>query len=69
MLVPFVAWMGMPGWVEISVVIVVGLLLFGRRLPDLARSAGSSIVEFRRALSGHQSAGPSQDSTDSDRRA
>ena len=34
-------------WVVIG---VVSLLIFGRRLPDVARSVGKSIVEFKRGL-------------------
>ncbi len=35
---------------EIVVVLVVVLLLFGSRLPSLARSLGRGIVEFKRGL-------------------
>lgn len=41
---------GMPGGIEWIVIGVVMLLLFGRRLPDVARSIGKSIVEFKRGL-------------------
>ena len=47
--VPFVA-MWMPGPVEWVVIAGVALLLFGRRLPDVARSLGKSIVEFKRGI-------------------
>ena len=40
---------GMPGGWEMIVVLVIGLLVFGRRLPEIGRSLGSSIVEFKRA--------------------
>ena len=37
------------GWPEILVVLLVILLLFGaRRLPDLARSLGKSLSEFKK---------------------
>ncbi len=42
------AWM--PGPLEWSAIAVVALLVFGRRLPDVARSVGKSIVEFKRGL-------------------
>jgi sec-independent protein translocase protein TatA len=41
---------GMPGWAEIMVVAFVGLLIFGRRLPEVGRSLGKSIVEFKRGV-------------------
>ena len=42
------AWV--PGPLELSVIAVVALLFFGRRLPDVARSMGKSIVEFKKGL-------------------
>ena len=40
------------GW-ELAVVAVVALfLLFAKRLPELGRSLGRSITEFKRGLSG-----------------
>lgn len=37
------------GWPEILLVVVVILLLFGaKRLPDLARSLGKSLREFKK---------------------
>jgi sec-independent protein translocase protein TatA len=43
---------GMPGGWEMAVVLVIGLLVFGRRLPEIGRSLGSSIVEFKRGIKG-----------------
>ncbi len=45
-----IAMFGMPGGIEWVVIGVVALLLFGRRLPDVARSLGKSIVEFKKGL-------------------
>lgn len=39
-----------PGWMELVVIAGVGLLIFGRRLPDVARSVGKSIVEFKKGM-------------------
>ena len=38
------------GFAEAGIIAVVAVLLFGSRLPKIARSVGSSIVEFRRGL-------------------
>lgn len=43
-------FIGMPGHWELLVVLVLGLLLFGRRLPEVGRSLGKGIVEFKRGL-------------------
>jgi sec-independent protein translocase protein TatA len=41
---------GIPGGWEWALVLLVGLLIFGRRLPEIARSVGKSVVEFKRGL-------------------
>ena len=43
------------GMQELLVVGIVALLLFGKRLPEVARSLGKSYTEFRRGLSDIQS--------------
>lgn len=39
-----------PGFWEILLILGLGLVLFGRRLPEVGRSLGKSIVEFKRGL-------------------
>ena len=36
------------GMAEVVVVLVIGLLLFGNRLPSMARSLGKTIVDFKK---------------------
>jgi len=43
-----------PSPTEMMVVAVVALLLFGGKLPEVARSWGRSFAEFRRSFSGIQ---------------
>ncbi len=38
------------GWTEMLVIGVIMLLLFGRRLPEVGRSLGQGIVEFKKGL-------------------
>lgn len=49
--VPVLGFMGL-GTVELLVVSGVILLLFGSRLPKVARSLGQGIVEFKRGVQG-----------------
>jgi sec-independent protein translocase protein TatA len=41
--------LGMP---ELIILAALGLLIFGRRLPEVGRGLGRSIVEFRKGLKG-----------------
>ena len=48
------------GWLKGSepiILIVLGLLLFGRKLPGIARSLGQSVVEFKKGIKGVQDEG------------
>lgn len=38
------------GWLELTVIGIILLLLFGRRLPEVGRSLGQGIVEFKKGL-------------------
>src|SRR5947207_760386 len=42
----------MPQGGEWIVILVIGLLLFGRRLPEVGRSLGKGIVEFKKGIKG-----------------
>ena len=43
---------GWPGTTEWILIAVVGLLVFGNKLPDVGRSLGRGIVEFKKGLRG-----------------
>lgn len=44
--------LGMPGPFEWILIAGLGLLLFGKRLPEVGKSLGRSIVEFKKGLKG-----------------
>jgi sec-independent protein translocase protein TatA len=41
---------GMPGGWEWILIAILGLLIFGKRLPEVGKSLGRSIVEFKKGL-------------------
>jgi len=48
---------------EMVVLLVLGILLFGRKLPELGRSVGKTLVEFKKGMKGieddvHESSAP-----------
>src|SRR5690349_1745821 len=46
-----IAW-GMPMGYEWLVIAALGLLIFGKRLPELGKGLGRSIIEFKRGIKG-----------------
>ncbi|MDH3583867.1 MAG: twin-arginine translocase TatA/TatE family subunit [Phycisphaerae bacterium] len=57
-----IAYFGLPGGWEWMVILAVALLIFGKRLPGIARSFGQSIVEFKKGLRAADENGSSSDS-------
>jgi sec-independent protein translocase protein TatA len=43
-----------PGPPEMLIILVIALLLYGGKLPEMARTWGKTLAEFRRSLSGIQ---------------
>lgn len=50
------AFASMPGGLEWVVIGLVALLLFGKRLPGIARSLGQAMTEFKSGLAGNAAA-------------
>jgi sec-independent protein translocase protein TatA len=46
------AFLTMPGGWELLVIALFGLMIFGKRLPEVGKSLGKSIVEFKKGLKG-----------------
>ena len=46
------AFFPMPGPMETMVILILGVLLFGKRLPDVGRYLGKGIMEFKKGMKG-----------------
>ena len=45
-------FLGSIGTPELIILLVLGILLFGRKLPDIGRSLGKTMVEFKKGVKG-----------------
>jgi sec-independent protein translocase protein TatA len=46
------ALLGPLGWPELIILAILGVLIFGKRLPEVGKSLGKGIVEFKKGLAG-----------------
>lgn len=47
-----VALIGPIGWPELLIIGILGVIIFGKRLPEVGKSVGKGIVEFKKGLAG-----------------
>jgi len=49
---PLFSFIGTLGTGEMIVLLIIGVLLFGRKLPEVGRYLGKGIVEFKKGIKG-----------------
>jgi sec-independent protein translocase protein TatA len=49
---PLLSFIGTLGTGELIVLLIIGVLLFGRKLPEVGRYLGKGIVEFKKGIKG-----------------